>query len=258
MENDASHDGLSEGRPRWGDPGAWFRPTSTELVGLVALLAGSLLASAMLWWSATTRPDTLPPATAAGSADAGAAGPVAVTPQRQADGSAVALEAPASGEPSAGASDGREQADHLTVHLTGAVSHPGLVTLPPGARVGDAVALAGGLAPEAAVAHVNLARRLSDGEHVHVPLQRDVGTLRPSGAPGPSSDPATAPLPPVDLNRASEAELERLPGIGPARARAIVAHREEHGPFEVPGELREVPGIGERTFQSLAPLVAVP
>jgi competence protein ComEA len=134
----------------------------------------------------------------------------------------------------------------LTVHVTGAVADPGLVVVDDGARVADAIELAGGAADDAELHRLNLARPLHDGEQVHVP--RD-GEDLPAGATGDATGGAGGP---IDINRADAATLETLPGIGPARAQAIIEHRETHGPFAEPGDLREVPGIGEATFQRLA------
>src|SRR5690606_18063697 len=111
-----------------------------------------------------------------------------------------------------------------------------------------AVQAAGGALPDAELEHVNLARLVEDGEHVHL--------ARPGDRP-PSTDTAgtdvgaTRPDGRIDLNRADTEELEQLPGIGPARAAAIIEHRANNGPFAAPGDLRAVPGIGEATFQRL-------
>jgi len=137
------------------------------------------------------------------------------------------------------------------VHVSGAVREPGVVTLGAGARVADAVDAAGGAMPDARLALLNLARPVDDGERIHVPR---VG----EDAPPPPEAPSRGVLPDgrIDLNAASAEELQTLPGVGPARAEAILAERAER-PFRVPGDLRRVPGIGEATFQRLAPLVAV-
>ena len=105
--------------------------------------------------------------------------------------------------------------------------------------------------PDGRLDRLNLARLVDDGERIHVPR---VG----EDAPPPEQPASRGVLPDgrIDLNAASLAELETLPGVGPARAQAIIAEREAR-PFRVPGDLRRVPGIGEATFQRLAPLVAV-
>jgi competence protein ComEA len=137
------------------------------------------------------------------------------------------------------------------VHVSGAVLRPGVVTLPERSRVADAIDAAGGPMPDARLDRLNLARIVEDAERVHVPR---VGEDAPP--PDEPASPGVLPDGRIDLNTASQAELETLPGVGPARARAIIAEREAR-PFRVAGDLRRVPGIGEATFQRLSPLVAV-
>lgn len=251
---------------------AWFAPSPAELAGLAVLVVGALLLSGTLWLQATSRPTSLDPTGAAaagaggdgdGPADAAGIGaPVDAT--GGADGPAPGSEGDASGS-TAGAVE-REAPGSVVVHVTGAVTTAGPVTIPAGARIADAVAAAGGVLADALIERVNLARVAVDGEHVHVPApDDDPDDLPPiGGAPAPGGSAATGPsgspsdsVGPIDLNRASASELETLPGIGPARAEAIIIHREEQGPFTSPGDLRAVPGIGEATFQRLAPLIAV-
>lgn len=148
--------------------------------------------------------------------------------------------------------DPDERGEVLTVQLTGAIANAGVVTLPSGSRVSDGVDSLGGLTVEAATEAVNLARRLRDGEHVHIPSRPEVDR-----GDVPSTSTGTAKPGPVDLNVASVEQLLELPGIGPSRASAIVEHREREGPFSAPGDLRDVPGIGEVIFQRLAELIVV-
>ncbi|MFC6421973.1 helix-hairpin-helix domain-containing protein [Ornithinimicrobium tianjinense] len=152
----------------------------------------------------------------------------------------------------------------LLVHVAGQVASPGVVDLPAGSRVIDAVEAAGGFAQEADQGALNLARPLVDGEQVWVGRP---GEAPPAGAvvPGPgmpsSSAPGTvtagAPAGLLDLNAADQAALEELPGIGPVTAGHILAWREAHGRFTSVDELLEVSGIGERTLAQLEPLVTV-
>lgn len=144
-----------------------------------------------------------------------------------------------------------EAPDTVIVHVSGAVRTPGLAHLVDGDRVADAVAAAGGPLPGADLSAVNLARPVVDGEQVHVPV---VGEQPASGSAGG----AVLGDGRVDVNRATAAELETLPGVGPVLAQRIVAHREEHGPFASPDDLRDVSGIGERTLETLADLVVTP
>lgn len=143
----------------------------------------------------------------------------------------------------------------VTVHVAGAVRHPGVHQLPPASRVIDAVEACGGLTDDADPDRVNLAAELADGVQVYVPR---VGEPVPAGmdaAPGgPDGSDAGGT---VDLNRADAALLESLPGIGPVTAAAIVDHRERHGPFVDVDGLLDVRGIGEAKLAVLRDLVRV-
>ncbi|WP_399545651.1 ComEA family DNA-binding protein [uncultured Microbacterium sp.] len=146
-----------------------------------------------------------------------------------------------------GATDAAAPAS-VFVHVSGAVNSPGLYVLDDGARVIDAVAAAGGFAAGADEAAVNLARALSDGEQLVVPLV---------GAPGESSSGAPAGDGRVNLNTADAAELDTLPRIGPAMAERIIQWREANGRFTSVEDLLAVPGIGDKMLESLRDLVAV-
>lgn len=160
---------------------------------------------------------------------------------------AVLVEPPPTVTPAPSATPGR-----LHVYVSGAVASPGVVRLPEGARAGEAVSAAGGLAADAQSAAVNLAAPLQDGEHLHVPA---LGEAAPSSAPGPA-DSGAGGAPPagaadgarIDINAADAATLESLPGIGPALAQRIVEHRAAKGPFRSVEDLLDVSGIGERTL----------
>jgi competence protein ComEA len=137
----------------------------------------------------------------------------------------------------------------VVVSVVGLVVRPGLVTLPSGSRVADAVEAAGGLLPEADPASINLAAVVADGQQIAV------------GVPAPTGDGA-GPVAPaggglVNLNTASVAELDGLPGIGPVLAQRIVDHRASAGPFGSVEELDDVPGIGPAIAAELAGLVTV-
>lgn len=136
----------------------------------------------------------------------------------------------------------------LLVHVVGAVQSPGVYALPPGSRVLDAVDAAGGATDEGQPNRLNLAASLIDGEQVRVPVEGEpvAGPARPGGPSGP-----------IDLNSATAADLETLPGIGPATAAAIVDHREATGRFEEVADLLEVRGIGEAKLAAIADQVVV-
>ena len=137
----------------------------------------------------------------------------------------------------------------LVVHVAGAVRSPGLVKLPGGARVGEAVAAAGGPAPDADVDQVNLAAHVGDGDRVYVPRR---GEAPP---PAPAAGGSAAKPGPVDLKNATPEQLDALPGVGPATANAIVQYRTRHGRFRTVDNLLDVPGIGPAKLSALRPLV---
>lgn len=139
-------------------------------------------------------------------------------------------------------------AEQVVVHVAGEVLHPAVYRLPGGSRVADAVAAAGGATEHADLDGLNLARVVEDGEQLLVPA---------AGAPGSAQRGGVRPDGKVDLNRATAAELDALPGIGPVLAERIVAYRERHGGFRTVRDLRRVQGIGAKLYGSLSELVAV-
>lgn len=141
----------------------------------------------------------------------------------------------------------------LYVHVFGAARAPGLYRLSDGARVVDAVAAAGGFTDDAEHGAVNLARLLSDGEQLYLPV---VGEAAPAGS-GAGAAGAVAGDGRVNLNTASAADLDGLPRIGPAMAQRIVAWRDANGRFTSVEDLLAVPGIGEKTLENLRALVTV-
>jgi competence protein ComEA len=156
--------------------------------------------------------------------------------------------------PTEGAPSTSAPAAELVVHVSGAVSREGLVRVPPGSRVADAIAAAGGAAPGADLRRLNLAAKVADGQQVAVPAAGEplVSSTPAAGGSAPASTDA-----PLDVNTATEAQLEALPGIGPSLARAIVAERERAGGFRTVDDLRKVRGIGDARFAQLRPLVRV-
>jgi competence protein ComEA len=154
------------------------------------------------------------------------------------------------GEPLPGVTDPpAEEPTELVVSVGGDVAAPGLVRLPPGSRVDDAVRAAGGLSPGASYGLLNLARKLVDGEQVLVGVEPP-----PGSAPATDGGGQAGGL--VDLNAATASDLETLPGIGPVLAERIVDWRTEHGPFRSVDQLREVPGIGEAKYAAVKSKVA--
>lgn len=169
----------------------------------------------------------------------------------------AAVEASETAHASGAARAGSAQAGsaELVVSVAGQVVRPGLVRLPPGARVADAVQAAGGPVPGTDMTAVNLARRLTDGEHVVVgpaAIGQPVG-----GQPAGQAAQSTGAGSRLDLNTATLTELDALPGVGPATAQHILDWRSAHGRFASVDQLREVDGIGEARFVRLRDLVMV-
>lgn len=193
--------------------------TRPQLVVIGLVLAIGVVASGVILWM--SRPQSVP-----------------IAPVTEAQGTPLP-EAGASSAPTA------SPGDEVVVHVAGLVKKPGVITLPKGSRVIDAITAAGGASAKADLGTLNLARVLSDGEQVAVGID-------------PPPDAKTAPdSPVVNLNSATLEQLETLPGVGPTIAQRIIDWRETHGTFTRVAELREVSGIGERTFAELEPLVTV-
>ncbi|MEO3929180.1 ComEA family DNA-binding protein [Micromonosporaceae bacterium B7E4] len=151
-------------------------------------------------------------------------------------------------------------AAEVVVAVAGKVRRPGLVRLPAGARVADALESAGGVLPGVDVALLNLARKVTDGELILVGVTPPPGA-GPGGAGAPGAPAGAAGTQPgggkVNLNTATVAQLDVLPGVGPVLAQRIVAHREEHGGFRSVADLRQVTGIGDARYEDLKDLVTV-
>lgn len=216
-------------------PGALLGPGPIAVVAVLVALGIGLVA----WLSLRSQPRDLPMAVPVAGALA--------TP--------VGVSGAASPGVSAGASAAASPSAEVVVHVAGKVRRPGIVVLSPGARVVDALKAAGGARPGVDLAGLNLARLLVDGEQVVVgaPAAAGGGAGTTGGAAGAGVDAGGK----VNLNTASEAQLEELPGVGPVTAAAIVAFREEQGPFASVDQLLDVSGIGEATLAEIAPHATV-
>ncbi|MFN8386103.1 MAG: ComEA family DNA-binding protein [Anaerolineales bacterium] len=142
----------------------------------------------------------------------------------------------------------------IVVYISGAVPRPGVYALPKGARVQDAISAAGGFLADADKTGINLARQLDDGEQLDIPFGEGASLVIPT--PGAEEvEPGEADL--VNINTASQSELETLPGIGPTTAQKIIEYREENGPFESTEDIMNVSGIGPGTYERIKDLITV-
>ena len=145
----------------------------------------------------------------------------------------------------------------IIVHVTGAVINPGVYSLPSGSRVKDAIEKSGGLLSDADTTLINLAMLIEDGEQVWVPYQLDdvMDFDKPAVLGGePTQGQQTRK---ININTASQIELESLSGIGPVIAKAVIQYRLENGPFKEIEEIQEVSGIGPVTFEKIKPIITV-
>lgn len=149
---------------------------------------------------------------------------------------------------------GGQVAPTIAVHVSGAVAAPGVYELEEGARVADAVELAGGFLEGAAENALNLARVLNDGEQVVVPTAEEHAAQQSAAE---ASGGAAGVGGKVNINTASAEQLDTLPGVGESTAQKIIADREANGPFSSPEDLKRVSGIGDKKYAELADLITV-
>lgn len=148
-----------------------------------------------------------------------------------------------------------QSAEYVVVAVSGRVRRPGIVRLPAGARVADAIEAAGGALDDDDLALVNLARKVSDGELILVGVTPPPGASAEAG--GAEGGTGGSPDGLVNLNTATSAQLQTLPGVGPVLAERIIAYREQHGGFESVSDLRKVTGIGDARYDELKDRVTV-
>jgi competence protein ComEA len=251
-----------------------FDPGRRGVKALAAVAAVVVVVAAFLAWRARPQvepvpaPDTgvaagdaAPPGAPAPGPGAGGSqpvgfepgGPQPVGPAPSGPGRAGAAPAgtapagPATGGPAASAAE-------VVVAVGGKVHRPGLVRLAPGARVADALQAAGGAHRGVDVALLNLARKVADGELIMVGVTPPPGTPAANPAASGGASPGAGP---VNLNTATVADLDTLPGVGPVLAQRIVDHREQHGAFAAVSDLRKIEGIGSARYDQLKDLVTV-
>jgi competence protein ComEA len=187
----------------------------------------------------------------------------------QGSGPAVGDEAQGQGTDGAGPSGepaGSPQAGTVIIHVAGAVALPGVVQLPAGSRVHQAIAEAGGATSSADLNRLNLAAVLADGQKLYVPVSGESIPAELPGSTAAGQDPGSgagagagtaAGAGKVNLNTAGVEELDALPKVGPVLAQRIVDWRKEHGPFKSVEELDAVDGVGPKMLETLLPLVGV-
>ncbi|MFY0406201.1 helix-hairpin-helix domain-containing protein [Solicola sp. PLA-1-18] len=221
------------------------RPVRVQHV-VVALVVVLLALGLTAWWVDASRPGEVRPVGASTGApdDADAADVLGSAP----------TDAPAPDPASTGAT----ASGQVVVDVTGKVRRPGIVTLPAGSRVADALEAAGGAPGGTDLSSVNLARVLADGEQVVVGLPAVAAAPAPSGSPTDgTAGSGAAPAGKVNLNTATLEQLDTLPGVGPVTAQAILDHRASIGRFTSVDELLEVRGIGDARMADLRDLVGV-
>jgi competence protein ComEA len=229
------------------------------VAAVTVVLALAVVGAVWRWWprgepeglsAGIARADTGAAAAASSGASSGSAAPGGSVAKRAAGGSGP-----------------------VTVHMVGAVIHPGVYELPATARVRDAVNAAGGLSGNAAQGSVNLARLLADGEQIVIPTEDEyakatAGAATPNvsgaskGVVSPGGASAENPGAPsvgtvVNINTADAAALDALPGVGPSTAAKIVADRDSNGPFATPDDLGRVSGIGPKKLEALKDFIRV-
>ena len=202
---------------------ARFLPGGATVAALIAVIV--LIAAVGVWRHAATREHSQALAQSSSEGEESEAASVAASP-------------------SAPASAG-DRADDVVVYVSGAVASPGVLTLPASSRVIDAITAAGGATPEADLESINLARILVDGEQIRVAV---VGETPPA-----ASEAGTPAGTCVRLTTATEAELQTLPGIGPALAQRIISYRATHPRLSSVEELDDVPGIGPSLIEKIRP-----
>ncbi len=239
--------GIRDRTPLWVQTRCGLEPRTLAALTVVLLVAAGLAGG--YFWMGRPEPVHAPELVRAAPATVAPAGRAGPEVREEAGPLPAVAPVPSAPPASSGAK--------VVVDVGGKVLRPGVLTLPAGARVADALRAAGGVRSGADLTGINRARVLSDGEQVLVDVPGvQVGGPGPGGGGGAGgAGGGGAPGTPVSLNTATVEQLDTLPGVGPVLAQHIIDHRTEHGGFRSVSELREVSGIGERRFADLEPLV---
>lgn len=222
-----------------------------SLIALVAVLVLAAVLAAQHFWAGRTLPVRAPEVVRAASDGGAEPSPSPGVPPPEGGGPAAA-DSTAGSEGAAGSEAGA--GGGVVVDVSGKVRSPGILRLPAGSRVADALKAAGGVRPGADLDGLNRARLLIDGEQVVVGAPATAPPAVP-GAGAAAGPTGASPAAPVGLNTATAEQLDGLPGVGPVLAQHIIDYRTEHGGFRSVDELREVNGIGDRRFADLRNLV---
>ena len=145
----------------------------------------------------------------------------------------------------------------VTVYVTGAVNHPGIVEVPEEARVADAVNACGGALPTADMEGVNMAQKLKDGQQVRIPEKTEMTAPPRTAAAVTGQTDKTGEGGRININTADEKALDSLPGIGPAMAKRIIEYRNTEGMFQSPEDLKKIKGIGDAKYEKLKDRITV-
>lgn len=157
-----------------------------------------------------------------------------------------------------------DEKDMIIIHITGAVKTPGIVKLEEGSRIEDAINKAGGLTEDADITKVNLAYILEDGTKIKIPSNSDIGDfqgeniLRTDSGEGIIEDNEnSSQSSSLNINKATEQDLQTLPGIGPSLASRIIAYRDENGKFSTIEDIKNVNGIGNSKYENIKDYICV-
>ncbi len=208
-----------------------LRVPNTAVVGVAVLVA---IVTVFLVWNGTRGTEIAPSAETVKFASSATQANESFTAQSEA------------------ATDKAQSQNTVTVHIVGAVAKPGVYEINAEQRLQEALKAAGGATPDAALAAVNLARQLVDGEQILIPTEQEVANGNAAVATGPTQSQGK-----ISINLSTPQQLEALPKIGPALAERIVEWRETNGGFKKIEDLLQVKGIGGSTFELLAEVVTL-